>query len=412
MSGLNDVTYLRRNGNVGRGALNADGISGYVMNGGATAPSGLAFGAIAIVYTLADVEALGITAAYDTTNNVMCHHHFQRHFFRNPRVETHIMLVAQSITLTQMADKANSYAKLLLQSGNGKIKLLGLIRNPASGYTATILNGMDADSYNAMAKAQQLIEDEFAALRLCPCAFVEIRSLSGTASTVYDMTTLTARNVTPVILQDPDAAAVNALFAGYAAVGDVVGLASKAAISQNIGETSDAFQLQSAANGYYIKCGTSSGQNVTIADLVTLMAKGYCFGQAVVDFDGFYLNDFPTAIPLTDDYCYGYLNRVSFKALQVVRQRILPLVRNGKLQTTPAGLLTDAFRGYLEEVATDELQNKLEATGDATPESSNTYIDPTINVRTSNGAFTIQIGFTEITLGKQITLSVGLNPTA
>jgi hypothetical protein len=407
---MNDLNYSLRNGNVSRAELNTDGITGYVMNGGAAAPAGLAFGAITVVYTIKDVEALGINAAYDTANTVLVYHHLKAHFLRNPRVETYLMLVAQSVTLTQMADIANNYAAKMLREQNGKIKILGIMRNPAAGYTATILNGMDTDSYAAIAKLQQLWDTEFAAKRLLHCAFVEIRSLSTTAGSVYDMRTLNARNVTPVILQDPAIAAGNALFNKYAAVGDVVGLASLAAVSQNIGERTENFQLKIEAENKFMTCAISSGQLLPDADLTTLHNKGYCFGQSIADFDGFYLNDFPVAIPLTDDYAYGYINRVALKTLQVVRKKLLPLVSNNKLQTDSVGLLTAPFRKYLEGVAKKEMKDKLENVGDITLDSSVAYIDPATNVRTSNGAFEIQLSFTDVTLGKNITVSVGLNP--
>lgn len=406
----NDINYAIRNGNVSRAQLNTDGVTGIVMNGGAAAPVGIAFGVIAVVYTLKDVEALGINATYDTTNTVLVYHHLKAHFLRVGRCETYIMLVAQGITLTQMADNTLNYAAKMLREQNGKIKLLGLIRNPAAGYVATILNGMDADSYAAIAKAQQLVDSEFAAKRLLHCVFVEIRSLATNAGTVSSFRTLTARNVTGVILQDMDTAALNALFNKYAAVGDVIGLAALAVVSQNIGERTENFQLQIVAESKFIRCGISSGQNIVDANLVTLHDKGYCFGESIMDFDGFYLNDFPVCIALTDDYPYGYINRVALKVLQVVRKKMLPIVSNNKLQTDNAGLLTQPFRKYLEGIAVKEMQTKLENVGDITLKSSGAYINPATNVRTSNGAFEVELSFTDVTLGKVITVSVGLNP--
>ena len=406
----NDINYAIRNGNVSRAQLNTDGVTGIVMNGGAAAPVGIAFGVIAVVYTLKDVEALGINATYDTTNTVLAYHHLKAHFLRVGRCETYIMLVAQSVTLTQMADNTLNYGAKMLREQNGKIKLLGLIRNPAAGYVATILNGMDADSYAAIAKAQQLVDSEFAAKRLLHCVFVEIRSLATNAGTVSDLRTQTARNVTGVILQDMDTAALNALFNKYAAVGDVIGLAALAVVSQNIGERTDPFQLKIAAENKFLKCGISSGQNIVDANLVTLHDKGYCFGESIMDFDGFYLNDFPVSIALTDDYPYGYINRVALKILQVVRKKMLPIVSNNKLQTDNAGLLTQPFRKYLEGIAVKEMQTKLENVGDITLKSSGAYINPATNVRTTNGAFEVELSFTDVTLGKVITVSVGLNP--
>jgi len=406
---LNDVYYGIRNGNISRGALNEDGITGYVMNGVAVSGK-IALGDVKTVYTLKDVTDLGLDAAYDTANTVLVYHHLKKHFSHNPRIETKIMLVAQSVTLTQMADKTNQYAKKLLVESNGRVKILGLIRNPATGYTATITNGMDADSYGAFAKAQELVTDEMASFRLLPTVFIEVRSMSNTASAWYNLRTMVNRNITGVGFQDPAVAAGNALFGGYAAVGDACGLASRAAVSQNIGERTSDFQLQDKANGYFLTCALSSGQLVTVADLDTAMDKGYCFAHSLADFDGFWINDYPTSVAITDDYCYGYLNRVAFKALQFVRKKILPLVSNNKLQTNPDnGKLTDSFRTYLEEVAAAEIQRQIEAPGDAIAGSARGYINPDVDVRAANGNFTIEISFTEITLGKKITLNLGFN---
>lgn len=406
----NDVNYSLRNGNVSRAQLNTDGVTGIIMNGGDSPPTDLEFGETAVVYTIKDVEALGITEAYDAEHVVLVYHHLKSHFLRVGRCETYIMLVDQSVSLTDMASVEEPYAAKMLREQNGKIKLLGLMRNPPAGYDPTFLNGMDADSYGALSSIQFLINYEFTQKRLLHCAFVEVRSLNSSAGSVLDLRTISGRNVTGVILQDMDTAALNPLFDKYAAVGDVIGLAALAAVSQNIGERTENFQLQIAAEGKFLRCGISSGQNIVDADLETLHNKGYCFGESIMDFDGFYLNDFPVCIPLTDDYAYGYINRVALKVLQVVRKKLLPIVSNNKLQTDNAGLLTQPFRKYLEGIAVKEMQTKLENVGDITLKSSGAYINPATNVRTTNGAFEIELSFTDITLGKNITVSVGLNP--
>ena len=409
MTELNDISYEIRNGNAGRGALNADGITGLVMNGVAVDDL-VDLGAIYTVYTLKDVEALGINKAYDEENLVLVWQTFYRHFLRNPRVETHFMLVAQTVTQTQMWDKANNYMAKLVKDTNGVIRVAACKRNPVEDYTVTSLNGMDADSYNALAKAQQLVEDLFAGQRLLPTVGVEIRSLSSTASSAANLRALTHRNVTAVAINDPAVWGLNDLANAGADVGTFTGLASKATVSQNIGEHSDGFNLQIIAEGVYLKCALSSGQLVGAADLDTLMTKGYLFGHAVIDFDGFWLNDYPTCTSLeTDDYAYGYINRIAFKALQVVRKKLMPLVRNKGMQTDPfTHKFTEDYRSYLESESTDTMERQLQ--GNIVAGSAVAYINPDVNLRTSNGAFTVEISFTEIIQGKKITLSVGLNP--
>jgi hypothetical protein len=405
-----NVTIVKRNGALGRRNPSQDAICGFVTTGVAVTDK-LALGTVYPLNSIRDAVALGIDAAYDTANNVLVFHPIDRFFKRNPDGTLHILVAAQTNSLTNLVDPTNSFAKKLLSDLKGAVKFLAVSRNPASGYEATLATGLDTDVIAAVTKAQTLYDEEFGVFRYASI-LIEGRSFNGSASAAKDLRTMAAPNVSVTIAADPAISATHALKNGYAAVGDVLGLISKAAVSQNIGEFTSAFNLNDAGRDMFITAGLSSNLKINTysdADLNTLDAKGYIFPHAVAGLEGFYLNDSHTASALADnDYAYIENNRTIEKAIFLARQAFLPRVKSRIKVDPETGQLQDEDRKALEAIGIKALEG-METDGDISG-GIDCFVDPAQDVL-STSLIEVEISFTPVSIARQITVSIGfVNP--
>lgn len=414
MTTRSKVTVSLLNGGLGRREPNLDGVAGLITTGVATA--NLTLGTIYELHSLLDLEALLVDAAYDTTNVTLIHHHVKRFFMRNPSGELHLMVLAQTVTLTAMLDVANTNnAKKLLKDLAGRVKILGVVRNPASGYTATLTTGLDGDVITAITKAKALYEEEFAQYRFASI-IIEGRSFNGTAGSALDLraiSNVSAPGVSVTILSDPAIAAGNTLYNGYAAVGDVLGIVSKAAVSQNIGERIPEFNLSVPSEDAFDTCGLSSNLAVstyTDASLDTIATKGYIFGEIVPGMDGFFLNDSSTCCAASSDYAFLENNRTIHKMVTLARLSLLPSVNSRLKINSDTGYMLDIERTRLESTVRKSLAG-MEADGDLSG-GIDCWIEPEQNLLQSSNLY-VQLTAVIVAIGRTITLKVGFeNPLA
>jgi hypothetical protein len=405
-----NVSIIKRNGALGRRDPNQDAVCGLVTTGVAVAGK-LALGTVYPMRSVRDAIALGIDEAYDTANKVLVYHHIDRFFKRNADATLHLLVAAQTNTLTDLVDPTKDFAKKLVRELKGAVRFVGVARNPAAGYTVTASNGLDADVLTAIDKAQALYTEEFSTFRYAGF-LIEGRSFSGSAAAAKDLRTMAAPNVSVTIASDPAVAAKETLYAGYAAVGDVLGLISKAAVSQNIGEVNPAFNLNDPGRNLFVRAGLSSSLDISSyadADLDALDSKGYIFPVALAGMDGFYLNDSHTASTLGDnDFAYIENNRTIEKAIFLARQALLPKIKS-RIQVDPAtGQLEAEDRKALEATGIKALET-MEKDGDISG-GIDCFIDPEQDVL-STSRLHAEVSFTPVSIARQITVSIGfVNP--
>lgn len=403
-----NVITARLSGQLGRLNPSEDAISGLVTTGIAVS-GGLTLNTSYKLRSIKDLEALKVDAAYDTTNNTLLWHHVDRYFKRNPGGELWIRVAAQTVTIAQLVTNSLTHAKQLSIDADGKIKLMGICRNPSTGYTATLASGLDTDVVAAIPLAQALIDAEAAAFRFFSI-ILEGRSLNGTISAALDLRNQTLANqaagVSVALVADPAVSARNVLQNGYAAVGDVLGIAAKAAVSQNVGERNPAFNLQNTADSLFLTCGLSNNTNIKNmpdADLTALHDKGFIIGEQVAGLDGFYLNDDPTVVPLASDYAYLCNNRTINKAIALARKALLPRV-NSRIKIDNTGKIDSIQRLEMETAAKQALA-QMEADGDISG-GIDAYIDPLQNLLSTSN-LQVQLTFIPMSIGRTITLNVG-----
>jgi hypothetical protein len=330
------------------------------------------------------------------------------------------MVVAKARTLTQMVDiaYATPHGKNMLRGAGGRIKYLGICRNPTTD-APTLTDGLDADVLAAVPKAQELYASEAAEFRYAQIV-IEGRAFNGTVGAAKDLTTLASPNVSVVILADPAISSSAAIYNNYAAVEDVMALLSVAAVSQNIGENNQAlFNLQNVARGYYsgnsdvTKCiGLSSHldlSNYNEQDLAALDAKGYIFGEPVAGLTGLYLNDSHTCVDVTSDYAYIENNAVIDKATALARTALLPKVNARLKADTTSGQLAPVEEKGLIAIAVDSLEG-MEKDGDISGgrDAEINPDNPDYNLL-GGDALVVAVSFIPMAIGRTISLQIGFN---
>ena len=415
----NKISVTKQEGGLGRRAQNTDNVIGLIA-GGVAVSGKLVLDTRYVCNSIKDVVALGIDAAYDTTNTVLLYRRLKRIYDRNKSAEVHLMVVAKARTLTQMVDIAYStpHGKQMLRGAGGRIKYLGVVRNPTTD-SPTLTDGLDADVLAAIPKAQELYNSEAAEFRYCQIV-LEGRAFNGTTGSAKDLRTLSAPNVSVAILADPTISKLATIYNNYAAVEDVLALLSVAAVSQNIGENNRTlFNLQNVAREYYSGSSDIAGciglssnavlSNYVEADLAALNAKGYIFGEPVAGLTGLYLNDSHTCVELTSDYAYIENNATIDKATALARTALLPKVNARLKADTTSGQLAAVEEQGLIAIAVDSLAG-METDGDISGgrDAEINPDNPDYDLLAGDD-LVVAVSFVPMAIGRTISLQIGFN---
>lgn len=414
----------RKNGTLGRKNTAPNKVGAMTMN--AIASGLLVLGTTYKLESFGDIKTkLGIDKTYDSTNHVLVFHHLNRFFKRNPGATLFVLFSPQAVTgddvtIDVMCDQENAYVKKLLldlkeQITPGTLVSLGVAMNPAAAYAPTIDDALDNTVLPAVAKLDALLrvfEEDY----LLVNAWIEGRSFSGVVSDLTSLRALPnsvkAPRVSVVIAADPAISAGHANYAGYAAIGDIVGIDTLAAISQNVGETADVFNLQDAADNSFLEAGLSGNRKVKAWGLDAaeylndLDEKGYIFCETLTGYPGVYFSDSHTCVPIEDDYAYKENNYVIDKAQLLRRGALLPLTTNARLQAdTATGELSASAKAGIQNAVNKAIEDNManDISGDV-----DSYITPGINVLAGEEII-VECSFVPLVIGRLITLKSGFN---
>ncbi|MBC9915020.1 DUF2586 family protein [Chitinophaga varians] len=385
--GLPKVEVKLGNGNLGRSVATADGVAGLVLTG--VAATGLPLGTPKVIFSLNDAENLGITSA---GTNASAYRHIKEFYdLAGEGAELYIMLVADTVTLTQMADLADANsAKKLLDAAQGRIRLLGLTRKPAAGYTPVLTDGIDKDVLDATTKAQQLAL-AFAAQYKPVRILIEGRAVdTENIAQLKDLRTLSANHVGIVIGSTVNDAS--------ASVGLALGRAAVIPVQRNLGRVKDGALpvLEAFVN-------TKKVEDFTAADQVH--DKGYIFLRAFVGRSGYYFNDDATCAPATDDYSQLALGRVIDKVTLLCYQTYLEEL-NDEIKVDAQGRISVPVIKYLQ----GKIENAVNTAMAEEISSFSAYINADQNV-ISTGKITIAASVVPVGYTKQIEVLLGFeNP--
>ena len=404
MPTLPNVNINVGNGGLGRVAESADGTSLLVVS--AVAATGIVLNTVLGPFTnLQEVEAAGITKAYDTANTVLAWHH-AKDFYDGAGSGTilYILPEAKTVTMKDLCDKDLTYIAPCLASLGGKVKLVIVTRIPDT--VGTLANQFEQDLLDAVVKAQALRDFEVAEPRFRPVRFIlEGRNFQGNASSSQDFRLLASNAVMVVMSQDPAVAALNAAYAKYAEAAYVGGIKAGRPVQRNIGRVKDGTinRISSAlSNGALYS-------TISDANLETLNAHGLVFARKFSGREGFYYNDSHTCAALTDDFAFLEYGCVMDKALLIARNVYIDEVLDDIEVDQATGKLPSAtikqFEALVEKAIGEQMEGEISGV--------KAFVNPEQNViSTSKIQITVLIQpksynrRIEVTLRYSITLSL------
>jgi hypothetical protein len=397
---LPDISIKKRNGGLGRQKPTEDGITGLVTQGLAV-PGKLDLGKVYELRSLLAAEALGIVASAPAYAKV--HHQISEFYRLSPGAILLLMVVGYDVSMAEMADRTQPYAKKMLMAQNGRIKQLGFYLNPAAGYAPTYEGGLDADVLATVAKAQALADEEFKQHRPLWCA-VAGHGLADDLSTAADLTTKLAPLVSVVVATDA------LLQPGEPALGALLGMVSAAPVHICIGYVGG---CQLAGDGSFLAAGLANGtanEDLLPGELAGLHDKGYIVALQHPGADGLFFSDSPTCVGKESDYCQIENVRTVNKAAALIRRALLPQLK-GPLLLNEDGTLQPQVLGDLEERGAQALTVGMARPGEIS--ALDVYINPETVLSSSSENAPLTVDFSVVPMGvsRNIEASIGLVTT-
>jgi hypothetical protein len=393
---LNDVTIQKVLNGLNRPAPVEDSIFGYVMGGVSIVDDDsnvtLQYNTPYLMHGIEDAEALGLSAQYDTDNDILVYHHLKMHWDVQtgaPGQPVWLYIVSQSMPQTTMVDETSPYGvyDLINQCkglDEGAIKVVACVLNPLDGYSPTILNGMDADLDTAIPMAQQLADALFD--QHYPIDIIlEGRNFGTDANTAKDLRDYNAENVSVVIAQDLAISGLIALHNGYAAVGIYMGKTASKYFSDanpNISLANSPAEvglnyegtIQNKANSIMLTYGMGN-QPLSAWSLTAqgvLEQRHYVAVRIFADTPGVYFTQSSTCANDLNDIIYLELSRVYNKAARNLYQAYVPYI-NSKFKVDDNGYIPGEIAKDLEDVGNQAFV-AMANQGDIS--NGKTYIDP------------------------------------
>jgi hypothetical protein len=366
------------NGNKGRLAPSQDGISGLILSGVAVVGQ-FALGDVLGPFTSVDDAVLkGITADYDLANTCMAHQQI-KDFYDNAGngTELYVMIVAATVTMTQMCDKTLPYAAKLTRDSGGRVTLIGITRVPDVTYVPTFSGQFEADLWTAVTNAQALAVSDFTAHRPINI-LIEGRNFQGTASSVRDLRSATETNANRVHIvmgADNDISNSAAYCNKYACVGVALGKAAFGLVNRSIGRVKSGPVLitnPGYSNGAGFKTLTEINRD-------SLDAKGYIFFRNFTRRAGYFFNGDHSACPITDDLFSLTRGRTIHKASRITYdiyvEEVLDEIEinptTGKMQPSVIKL----YQSRVEAAINEQMTSKGEISG------CKAFVDPDQNIK-------------------------------
>lgn len=391
---LPNVNIVLGNGNMGSVTLSDDGIAGLILTGTAVADK-LELNKVYVLGSTLDLPKRGIDAK---TSPLLYKELTAFYTAAGEGAELHLLVVSEATTLTQIcANSADSPLKKLVNSAAGRIRLVGINRNPPAGYTPTKEKGLDKDVIAAIASAHVVAEGFLSAIAPFRILLPAI-GWDGTTDAIYQPREGSYNRVGVVLASDGKYGA-GTLYS--AAIGQVLGRAARISVHQNIGRVRDG----AVATDGYLTDGKTPEEHFSEWNL--LDDAGYIFYRTFVGKNGYYLNGDAVAVSTTDDYCYLSSGRVIDKALVIAYKTYIDdILDNIDIDpdkgTIPAHICK-SYEAAIERAVGTNMSGEIS--------SFAAYIDPSQNILAS-GNLTISCKIVPMGTLREITVNLSLNNLA
>jgi hypothetical protein len=370
--------FQKRRGGTGRRKPTGDDIFGLV-SGGASVVGGVQHDTIYKFIQLSDAEALGIDAAYDTTNHCQIHYNIAQFFEYCPSGTLYFILGDNSVSGMELLEAyvdynaGNVLTQKLLREAPEKIKFVGVVLNPHPlvplTYTGDIYENMELAVQYAQNLVSKLREES---IMVDGIMLSGIMKLNGTAaiSTYPSLRALECEDVMCIWACDPDNTLLEA-----SAIGGALGMMAQRKVSEclgavNIANKPDAFQgsenysLTRKAAPYWLDACLPTGRmynTLTAAEKSELDEKGYIYALKFQDYEGIYFSDSHTCTDISSDYAYGEDNRVWNKAVRLVRAALIPLMRGELEIDSTTGNPSDSVLAAFRRIGVNALSPMIKA---------------------------------------------------
>lgn len=362
MSDVVNITLT--SGNLGRTEPDTDGTAGIVVSGVAVSGQ-FALGDVLGPYkTIQEVEAIGIDAAYDTTNTTNAYQHCKEFFEYAEQwggykgTGLYIMVVAKTVTMEDICDKANAYAKTLLVTAAGKIKLLAISRVPDGAYTPSYTSELEDDIAAAVVKLKALYTEEFGLGRPFQ-SLIEGMNWQGTESSTLDLRDASSGFTWEhggVVIGQTNGMEVlgNTVTAvdDSASVGAALGSMAACYFQESIGKVKKGKTPATAAHT------SNAGANITAltdAQVTSLKNKGYIFLRSHVGLPGYYWSTDANACVLTSDYAYASKSRPIDEVVRMANEIYLQDYQDDVELDAETGKLSPTVIKSFQERITDKV---------------------------------------------------------
>lgn len=324
------VVVAYSNGNLLSDVAAVDGIAGLV---GTVNTAGLQ-GNPVVVFNLADAESKGFTEADEPD---MYRHLKEFYGEVGGNQELHVMGVAAAQTMASVLDDTNvNGARKLIASSEGKVRLLGVFRKPASGYNPGT-DFLDADVAGAVVKAKIFAQARLA--ELTPLrVLVEGRVAVEAAANVYSPDTA-SNGFTGVVLG-------GSLADGSASVGLALGRAVKYPAHIKLGKVANG--PLSITNAY-----VGSKLIKDVLSLEALHGKGYISFMKHPQKAGVYFGI--DRMASNDDYRLLAHGRILDKAAVIAAATYIEQVES-EVNVTADGNISDADITYLSALIEQQIK--------------------------------------------------------
>jgi hypothetical protein len=321
------------------------------------------------------------------SNQAIWYYHISEYFRLQPKGQLFVGFypVPATYTFTEI--------QTIQDFANGKIRQLGVFKGAAA-------------AFNTDPVAIQAVCNTCADLHK-PLSVVYAADITAITdlSTLFDLATLTANNVSAVIGQDAGGQG-NYLYKTTAksitTLGATLGAISLSKVSEDIAWISK-YNISSGT-----ECDTIGFANglslisVSQSLLNTLDNRRYIFLIKYVGIAGSYFNDSHCAIQVTSDYAYIENNRTIDKAIRGAYSSLLPNL-NSPLVLNADGTLTDNTIAYFISQASPNLDQMVR---DSELSAFAVRIDSTQNVL-STSTLVISIALVPIGVARNIVVNIG-----
>ncbi len=328
------------------------------------------------VRSMDDLLALGVTEA----NNPRLYKQVQD-FYNEAEDGTKLIIfgVAKTAKMTALCDKTSGLVRDLITSQNGALRGIFIARDDSSTSTTTT-EGLDADVFTALPKAQQLAE--WATTELYAPLFIILEGRNYTGTAQKDLSQEKYNRV-GIVIGDTVSGSVNAC------VGTMAGRLAMLPVQRNLGRVKDGSLFPTEM---YIGAKKVDESGSVVEDLHD---KRYIVPRKYVGRSGYFFADDNLACDPTDDYAQLAPRRVIDKAYRIAYDTLLDMMLD-ELDVNEDGTLQTGIIKSWQQTVESRVNREMTANGELSASEDGNgcvcFIDPKQNVlSTSKVEVTIKV---------------------